>query len=936
MSFLEIAYSVIIMPLRLFFETLYTITNGFINNPGLSIVALSLAMNFLVLPLYRRADAMQEEEQETEKKLEKGVAHIKKTFKGDEKMMMLQTYYRQNNYKPTYVFRSSISLFLEIPFFIAAYQFLSNLEIIRGVSFLFIKDLGAPDALLRIAGLRINILPFVMTGVNLISCGIFTKGSPIKSKIKLYAMALFFLVFLYNSPAGLVFYWTLNNIFSLVKTIFYKLKNPRKVLRYLAGILGLAVLALSISGALGLSAKAKIFISGFGFVLMLPMIIGTVRRFILKTTNNDMKEQPKKAVVSDSKAFWICACFLTVLLGVLIPSAVIADSPQEFVDVFWFLNPNWYIVSALAIAAGLFILWIGVFYYLTEEKHKAVFEVILMSVCVIFLMDYMFFGKTLGNLGSNLKFDYEMQYSNATQLKNIALCLVVFIAVFAINHKFTGILSRVILVATLAIGVMSVRNVTIINKSVSEMMPMVEQCKKEEPAFELSKNGQNVVVIMLDRGLGYFLPSILKERPELVDKFAGFTYYPNTVSLGPYTNICTPSVFGGYEYSPYEINKRSDTALKDKQNEALLLMPLIFSNNNFGVTVIDPPYANYQYSSDVSIYDGYDNINAYLTHGMFDDVKGKIAWCDSLKRNFFFYSLVKVSPVVLQTRLYDNGEYNHRRNLNDIEEINMFEVTTQDMIDKSLATGLSKSFVSWYNVMDNLAMMTRIVDDGNRFLMLDNEMTHEMQLLSAPDYTLSMVVDNTEYDDSHMDRFIFDDHVVHADNWYQMSHYHINISALIRIGDWLDYLRENDLYDNTRIIIVSDHGRNLLSLDNAFFADESEDVLHTIESYSPLFMVKDFNTKEFTVSEEFMSNADVPTIAFDGIIDNPINPFTGNPVNNNEKYKDDLIVFGTLSFMIAVNNGNQFNPGEWYSVHDDMRDVNNWKVINTNSYLPFE
>ena len=75
-----------------------------------------------------------------------------------------------------------------------------------------------------------NILPIIMTAVNLVSCVIFTKGSLLKTKIQLYAMALFFLVFLYTSPSGLVFYWTLNNLFSLVKTIFYKLKHPGKVL----------------------------------------------------------------------------------------------------------------------------------------------------------------------------------------------------------------------------------------------------------------------------------------------------------------------------------------------------------------------------------------------------------------------------------------------------------------------------------------------------------------------------------------------------------------------------------------------------------------------------------------------------------------------------------------------------------------------------------
>ena len=41
--------------------------------------------------------------------------------------------YRQNNYSPTNALRGSVSLLLEIPFFIAAYHFLSNLELLRGV-----------------------------------------------------------------------------------------------------------------------------------------------------------------------------------------------------------------------------------------------------------------------------------------------------------------------------------------------------------------------------------------------------------------------------------------------------------------------------------------------------------------------------------------------------------------------------------------------------------------------------------------------------------------------------------------------------------------------------------------------------------------------------------------------------------------------------------
>ena len=220
MSLVEVLDTLFLKPLYLLFEVVYVMSDKVIGNPGWSIIVLSLFINLLILPLYMRADKIQEEEHALERKIQKGVDHIKKTFRGDERMMMLQTYYRQNDYKPVYVLRSATSLFLQIPFFIAAYRFLSGLQLLNGASFGLISDLGMPDGILQIAGISVNVLPVIMTIVNLASCVIFTKGSPLKEKVQLYTMALFFLVFLYASPAGLVFYWTLNNIFSLAKTIF--------------------------------------------------------------------------------------------------------------------------------------------------------------------------------------------------------------------------------------------------------------------------------------------------------------------------------------------------------------------------------------------------------------------------------------------------------------------------------------------------------------------------------------------------------------------------------------------------------------------------------------------------------------------------------------------------------------------------------------------
>ena len=62
MSVMEILDALLLGPLELLFEVIFVVTDRLINNPAASIAVLSLAINFLVLPLYRRADIMQESE----------------------------------------------------------------------------------------------------------------------------------------------------------------------------------------------------------------------------------------------------------------------------------------------------------------------------------------------------------------------------------------------------------------------------------------------------------------------------------------------------------------------------------------------------------------------------------------------------------------------------------------------------------------------------------------------------------------------------------------------------------------------------------------------------------------------------------------------------------------------------------------------------------
>ncbi len=915
MSFLTILETLFLGPLKLIFELIFVAASNIVGHIGYAIIFLSLAMNFLVLPLYRRADAMQEKARDVEEKLRDGVAHIKKTFTGDERMMMLQTYYRQNNYKPTDALNGSVSLLLEIPFFMAAYQFLSNLDILDGVAFGPIADLGAPDGLLVIGGVAINVLPILMTLINVISSAIYLKGFPLKTKIQLYAIAAFFLVFLYESPACLVFYWTLNNVFSLAKNIFYKLKKPKQALCAFASLVGFALI---LYGAFFFDSeflREKGYAVGAGLLLQIPMVIHMILGDA-KPSDNSKKSVKKTAdsVAPNRNIFIFGGLLLTIFIGVLIPSNILVASPQEFVDVTYYYNPLWYIVSSVCLAAGTFLVWMGVFYWLASPKGKIVFERVVWILCGVMLVNYMFFGTDLGILSATLKYENGLHFDVDQQTLNIAVLVAVIAVMFFVIKKWTRVVSTVLLVGVVSLGAMSAINVFSINKSIKEIS--LEQAEKM-PHFELSKSGKNVIVFMLDRGMASYVPYLFNEDPNLQKQFAGFTFYKNTISFGRSTNLASPALLGGYEYTPVEINKRGDESLASKQNEALKVMPVLFSQNGYDVTVCDPMYANYQWIPDLSIYDEYPDINAFITNGQFTDNSDKQDIIDNSHRNFFCFGLLKSMPLSLQNVLYNDGNYNQ-----------VAVSTSQKANGIYTSVGYNPEFHGPYNVLLNLDTMTNVTGNNkDTFLFISNETAHEPMLLQTPDYVPSYYVDNTKYETENADRFTLNGITLKMNKAYGLGHYHVNMAAMKQLGAWFDYLRAEGVYDNTKIILVADHGQHLFQIPE--LVKNGTDLC----SFYPMLMVKDFNSREFTVSDEFMTNADVPTIAFDGLIENPVNPFTGNLINSDEKYAHDQFIILSGVWDIKKNNGNTFLPSKWASVSENFWDKSKWTFYNKEMVL---
>jgi membrane-anchored protein YejM (alkaline phosphatase superfamily) len=206
-------------------------------------------------------------------------------------------------------------------------------------------------------------------------------------------------------------------------------------------------------------------------------------------------------------------------------------------------------------------------------------------------------------------------------------------------------------------------------------------------------------------------------------------------------------------------------------------------------------------------------------------------------------------------------------------------------------------------------------------------------LLKEPDYVPAQYVDNTAYDAANTDRFTVNGTTLKMVDKNQVIHYHTNMAAMIQIGKWLDYLKEQGVYDNTRIIIVADHGRPLEQIDELILGYDIG-IMRDVEFFYPLLMVKDLDARGSEASEEFMTNADVPTLAVEGLIDNPTNPFTGNMIDNHEKTAHEQYVILSEEFSVSAHGPNTFNPARWYSVKDNIWDKENWTYIDEITTVP--
>ena len=198
---------------------------------GFAIIGLSLAVNVLMSPLSRIADRFQQDVNETEARLAPELQRIKREYRGEEQAAKILALYKTERVHPLYSLKSLVGVAVVIPVFIGAFDMLAENIHLLDTGFLWIADLSSPDDLfdlpfsLPFFGSEFNLLPFLMTGLSFIASWLHKPPALTPELLRrqvrnMLLLAVFFFALFYTFPAGMVLYWTTNNLISVIKSLW--------------------------------------------------------------------------------------------------------------------------------------------------------------------------------------------------------------------------------------------------------------------------------------------------------------------------------------------------------------------------------------------------------------------------------------------------------------------------------------------------------------------------------------------------------------------------------------------------------------------------------------------------------------------------------------------------------------------------------------------
>ncbi len=218
--------------LKFFLNFFYQI----VPNYGVAIIMLTIFIKVVLYPLTKKSL----ESSARMQKLSPKIQEIREKYKGDTQKINQATaeLYKQEKINPLGM--GCFPMLLQFPIFIALYGLLNKHFELRGAVFIpgWITDLSSPDSILSFAPAQIpligwsdiRLLPIIylvtmIFSFKLTQGGAAAGGGQMNMKFMTLIMPLVLFFVLYNAPSGLLLYWTVMNLLTMLQQKYIKQKK---------------------------------------------------------------------------------------------------------------------------------------------------------------------------------------------------------------------------------------------------------------------------------------------------------------------------------------------------------------------------------------------------------------------------------------------------------------------------------------------------------------------------------------------------------------------------------------------------------------------------------------------------------------------------------------------------------------------------------------
>lgn len=181
-------------------------------NYGLSIILVTVLIKTVLWPL--TATAARSSKRMA--KIQAPMKEMREKYKGDPRRVQAETMklFKEAKVNPL---GGCLPMLVQIPIFFGLFRMIGSAAELRFEEFLWIGDLSAPDTIAMVMGFPLNILPILM-GVTMFYQMRMMPMAMDNAQQKIFRlMPLVMFAFCYTFSSGLVLYWTVQNLLTILQ-----------------------------------------------------------------------------------------------------------------------------------------------------------------------------------------------------------------------------------------------------------------------------------------------------------------------------------------------------------------------------------------------------------------------------------------------------------------------------------------------------------------------------------------------------------------------------------------------------------------------------------------------------------------------------------------------------------------------------------------------